>query len=588
MFTTDPIYRHPLIPRITIKSFDDATTYYTYDPWTDSGTTTKAVACDVNLSQNHQGIFTVQIEDETDAISSNVKLGNRMIIECGKQSIQMTRLISGVVRHVGYSRGADRKRLLTLSGSSTAIRLNETIIYADRTARKLAQDGITLDITDPNMKADVLLESLLGTVGGGPVGTGLSTRSDVENFIASVKIEFGEAQDACNTVEEQSNGEVFVDVNDVIQFRHLFQPMVSGKGFTIKNKFATNDNADDTMYLRGKNWDFTKSCFKSDGYSNRIYGLLPPEEVPELANIEGGAIANNTPNEWAFKFRPPHSHWLPGDLYIVAQSFNNNATAPIEAPKTRFRICTDAGGVPTNVAGVIANIEFDKEAFGNLPATTGSVFSPITVSNQQQFFSSANTSIASFDLDTTLDYWLIFSDDYTLSNRYTSWKTDTSRAAINIKTHSTNLSTNSAGGSSWVDSLQIPPFYAMPRQRAEAFECSDPKALSAVGITIDSTLANVSNTIKTREAMYRYMVNQLYYMARPRVNFNMATVTAPNIPIFPNDPILISDSVMGFSTAGTQAVMTTCGDITYSWSIGNYQAPTILSIQPVSNPTYYV
>jgi hypothetical protein len=67
----------------------------------------------------------------------------------------------------------------------------------------------------------------------------------------------------------------------------------------------------------------------------------------------------------------------------------------------------------------------------------------------------------------------------------------------------------------------------------------------------------------------------------------MATVTAPNVPVLPGDPIMISDSVMGFSTAGQQVMMTTCGDMTYSWQIGDYQAPTILSIQPICNPTFY-
>jgi len=82
-------------------------------------------------------------------------------------------------------------------------------------------------------------------------------------------------------------------------------------------------------------------------------------------------------------------------------------------------------------------------------------------------------------------------------------------------------------------------------------------------------------------------------MARPRYNFNMATVTAPNVPPLPGDPILIIDSqVSMFSNSGQRAFMTTLGDMTYSWgSLGGqgmtYQAPTILSVQPVAQPAWY-
>lgn len=607
-FTSSAVYWKPLIPRITIKSLDNATTYYTYDPWTDAGTTTKAVACSVNLSQNHQGIFTVQIEDETKAINANVNLGARVIIECGKQSTQMTRLISGLIRQKGYSRGADRKVVYTLSGSSTAIRLNEIITNQQITARKLQSDGITIDTTDPNFVADLLLQNQLAglTAEGVASAANLITRSDVENFIPSMDVNFGELQDVCNIIEESTNGEIFVDVNDLVQFRHQLQPSIPGRGFAIKNKNAATDNADDTCYLRGKSWDYTESCLKSDSYSSRIWGILQTE--PEPSNRESlgfnastsAATGQDTTHEYAVKFRPPHSHFLPGDIFVVGVL----ATAtPADVPWiTRFRICIDNAGVPNSAAGSVkANINFPPDQFQLQTVASPVDVTKVQLGNVQTFYDETGiTKIDSFNLDTTKDYWLILSNDNLPGvNRTFYWAQKFAGVGLGttaLQNNTAGLSTDTGGGTGWTPASGNFSFiYSMPRRRSQAFECTDPKAINAIGTglspsggtRIESTLSNIPASISTKEAMQRYMVNQLYYMARPRSNWNMATVTAPNVPIVPGDPIMISDSVMGFSTAGTQAVMTTCGDMTYSWQIGDYQAPTILSIQPVGLVSRY-
>jgi hypothetical protein len=91
--------------------------------------------------------------------------------------------------------------------------------------------------------------------------------------------------------------------------------------------------------------------------------------------------------------------------------------------------------------------------------------------------------------------------------------------------------------------------------------------------------------ITIRDSMVRYMAGQLYDKSRPTTTYSFPSVMAPNIPPFPGDPIVISDSILGFSTSGQQVVLTTCGDMSYQW--GDYQAPTILSIQATGvHPRY--
>ena len=88
------------------------------------------------------------------------------------------------------------------------------------------------------------------------------------------------------------------------------------------------------------------------------------------------------------------------------------------------------------------------------------------------------------------------------------------------------------------------------------------------------------------------MANQLYYMAKPRANYAVPAVTAPNIPPMPGDTVVINDSILGFSQPGNRVVFARCGDFDLSWGSFNgsglsYDAPTKLNINPVGNITGY-
>lgn len=188
-------------------------------------------------------------------MAATVTVGSRVIIECGKQVASIVRLISGIVRKKGYTRGSNNRILYTISGSSTGIRLNEKVSYAVSQAAKLS-DGLTIDINDATRKADTLLATNLVTLTADGVLSiaNLAANSDVETFIAGLSIEYGELQDTVNYIEDQSGGEVVVDTNDLVNFRYEIKNTLFGRGFTIKNSAAgqANDDADDTMYLKGK------------------------------------------------------------------------------------------------------------------------------------------------------------------------------------------------------------------------------------------------------------------------------------------------------------------------------------------------
>jgi hypothetical protein len=607
LLTTDPLYWESFQPKIEIKNLVNTTTYYTFDAFADI-TTNKVVYCKVDLGIDHHGTFEIQIENSNQALdTTNIKKGQRVIISVKKDAtLTYNRLISGLIRKTGYTRGIGGQALYTIQGSSTAIRLNERITYFVRAAAKLVQDNITIDITDPNMKADTLLQSLIDLTGEAYTASSLATNSDVENFIPSIADEFGELQDGVNTIEEQSTGELFIDVNDVAQFRHQLQPATVGKGFILRDTVGSADDADTTCYYDGQP-EYWESIFKSDGFASRIYGILPAETVPSTRDDAGFRLINGTPataiitttQEAAAKFRPTHSHFLPGDIFIVG---GENASAGSTTPwVTRFRICTDNAGVPTNVGGIIANIDFQPQQFQSPVPTTGTDES-LVLASDQIFYNSANVKIDSFDLNTTQNYWLICSNDNLAANHQFSWTGVQKAGAITMFTNTT-LSTNSAGGAGWAlggGGANVLMNYALPRRRSEAFECSDHKAIAntgsghtgTTGAIIESTLSNIPSVVKTREGMYKYMANQIYYMARPQVIWPTFRVSVPNIPILPNDPLMIVDSTLSLSTPGSQAVTATTGVMSYEFGtrggVGNsIQSSLYLNITPVGFATHY-
>jgi hypothetical protein len=605
MLTTDPLYWKAFQPKIEIKNLGNSTTYYTFDAFADI-TTNKVVYCKVDLGVDHHGTFEIQIENSNQVLdTTNIKKGQRVIISVKKDNtLSYARLISGLIRKTGYTRGIGGQALYTIQGSSTAIRLNEIITNQDIEARKLAQDNITIDITDPNFVSDVLLQNQLAalTADGVITVSNLATNSDVKVFIPSLQVNFGELQDVVNIVEEHTNAEVFTGTDDVEVFRHQLQPFTTGRGFVLKDSVGTADDADTTCYYDGTP-EYWESSFKSDSYSNQVYGILSAETVPSTREEMGynstgtqGAVGISN-QEMAQKFRPTHSHFLPGDIMVVAGQ--STLTASLPPWPMRFRVCSDSGGVPLNAGGVIANIDYQGSEFESPVKNTVDV-NTFVVASQQVFYNSANTRIDSFDLDTTKDYWLILSNDgITGSSSSNHWGANPLLPGTSLLTAGP-FSTNSAGGSGWTTSGGFLLIFALPRRRSQAFECADPKGIAAVGSGlgttggnhITSTLSNIPSSITTKPAIQKYLVNQEYFMARPQVSWSTFRVSVPNLPILPNDPLLIVDSTLLFSTTGRQAVTATTGSMSYEFGsrggTGNsIQGSLYLNLQPVGFSNHY-
>ena len=608
MLTTDPLYYKALLPVITIKNTANSTTLYSYSSFTGAATGTGLtnvfpLFCSVNLSKDTQGQFVIQFEDQSRVIeSAGITVGSRVLVDCGKQSSSLTRLISGLVRKKGYARGADDKVLYTITGSSTAIRLNEILRYVVSEAAKTA-DGITPDKTDATRKADTLLATNLAQLTSDGIISiaNLATNSDVETFIANLSIEYGQLQDIVNYIEQQSGGQVVVDQNDLVNFRYEIKNNLTGRGFTIMNSNTNqaNHDADDTMYLVGKNWSYDDDFYSPD-YSNRITAIMRAEPRPsqplDLGFVSTNVFTCTTGVEFAVKFRPTHTRITAGDVYVVGAQWTTSSLFPQEPI---LYICKDSGtGVPLNTNGVVGAIGYFRSNFG-YPLETTYTTGLTKLINDSWIYNSSIGAPEDIYVDTTRDYWIIFAKMAGTGVQFSVGKNTYATLSPNIMTHTSNFADIANGGSSWVAAAagnNYLPCIGIDRYRATPYTMWDPKAARSIvsgyssGKFSEYMATETAIQITTRDSMIRHLASQLYTKTKPTTSYNFPSVLAPNIPPFPGDPIIISDDILGLSTSGNQIALTTCGDMSYQWGnmgSGSYEAPTVLSIQATgSHPRY--
>jgi len=408
-------------------------------------------------------------------------------------------------------------------------------------------------------------------------------------------------------VEEASGGDVSVDTLDRVNLTYNIRNVTGADirplyGFTVKNKKAANDDADDTCYFRGKTWSYEESSYKADSYSSRIYSILPTETDPTLEDISVYTQAGTPPGEMAQKFKPPHSHFLSGDVWCGLSQRADDGIARSEV----FRIAgPDTANTPAQL-NVIANLIFQKPG---LSWPTGTLFSDLSISNDYVMLDSTGASIDSFDLDTTKFYWLInaqvnyhigtFPIYYARSTRRTSLTGATKWETPNAGESTNAVSSGALNG--WAASGDTHPlWFSMPRRRSLSIVMWDPKAMNNYGygvpttggFPVDSLLPAAPSFIKTKDQWYKWMQFQFYDMVKPRSNFSLPKVSAPNIPILPGDILILNDSVLGWSGPGNEPIICRQGDIKYQWSEFDgggkrNQSESVLTLNPVGLPARY-
>ena len=348
------------------------------------------------------------------------------------------------------------------------------------------------------------------------------------------------------------------------------------------------------MYLVNKNWSYEDDFYTSSNYANKVTAIMRADSRPgsplDLGFVENNAFTCTEALECAIKFRPTHTRITQGDIYVVGAQWTTNASFNFPEEILLF-ICRDSGaGVPLNTNGIVGLYVYFRSN-SPYPLQTAYDKGLSTLMNDGYCYNVVSSATGDFSVDTTKDYWLIFSKTQIANHRFTVGRNMYGIGNPNIMMHTSNFADGINGGSSWVavpSANNVLPCFGIDRYRSTPYTMWDPKAMVNVqsglstGQPIESIITETAVQITTRDSMVRHLASQLSTKARPTTSYNFPTVTAPNIPPFPGDPIIISDSILGLSTTGNQIALTTCGDMTYQWGnmgSGSYEAPTKLSIQ---------
>src|ERR1051325_10713332 len=249
-------------PRITVYALSD-TTYstqlYSYNSFTDSGSTAKPLALQFDSDTNTAGTFSLTIEDSDRTLDQEVFIrGNRVVIELSNDGGTWQTAFKGVVRSCESLIDSPTAREFTISGYSYLVRFNERIINA---VRESAIVNGVYDRTDSTMFTNNLINTLLtddtnyiysldDTQIYSLFKTTNLTSSPINTWVPRVDAELATITDALNQVLSYSGALITMDPsNDQLV---LYDPLqvTAGTGvFLITDQPNLKaDNAAYTMY----------------------------------------------------------------------------------------------------------------------------------------------------------------------------------------------------------------------------------------------------------------------------------------------------------------------------------------------------
>jgi len=595
IYTSDPSYEKLAIPIIRIDDRDRTQTLYSFNPF--AGTTAGGVTyCNVSLGINNQGTFDIEIEDTDLTIdTTQVKAGARVYIQIGKQNGMMTQVLSGMIRNAGFTRGCENNLLYSISGFSTGIRLNERILDVHTTPTNLLSNGVTIDPSDPDFSADNIVDDALddesdyypkdtyksiveGTGGYGYIDSSTTTQdSDIEDFIPGMEQRYQEIQDVYNQVEEYTGGRTWVDQFDKIQFQPMMTPLTSNSGFIITATIdRDNDLASNTMYIdadQGYTW--VDSIDKGGGYNSSLYGVLPPDPVPDADTGANSNFYSNKTVEVASRIRlPTNPNWR---IYAAVEAIGMDNVAAENTVRTRWRLCEDDNGVPKNTNGILGN----RYMYANQKYNTADGGRQMI-----EIMGRGNT-----DIDVNKNYWLIFSSLNSTPTVYWNWYYFNNGIGTTA-TAAPGTSSDTNGGTGWAITQGPQMSLVTGRFKSEPFVIRDQKAIDE-RILIESNISNFPQQITSKLAAVKYMIGLMYYGARPRRTFSFPSVTMPNNPVFPGDIAYIVDPRFNFSTSGNPVVTGQISDINYQFGgkgaglSPSSRGQSDLSLSVVSHSQFY-
>lgn len=556
-------------PRITIYPFSDttyATQLYSYNGFTDVGTTAKPISLEFEGSVSGAGTFSIEIEDSDGTLDPETFIkGNRVFIEMSKDGSTWQPAFKGLVRScTRYLFGA-KGSTFTISGFSYLIRFNERILnIIKQSTLTTGQDynrGDTLMFTN-NLINDLLttdinyVYNIDDTQKYSLFKTANITSSPINDWVPRVDAQLVTVADAINSILEFGNGIITIDPsNDQLI---LFDPQqvtsATGVFLVTDQPNLIADNAAYTMYPV-EPYKYTVSYDYPDSGS-RLVGSIGSVKCPETI-IPGTPGSGGLDTTYLFGFTSAVS-WNGG---VFWGSYWDGGGTPVK----RIRIGCQSLGAPTGAAKNHFLVQLQNTINGALSATfdmypesvttgygTSAGVVPVGASGVlgAKFVITSTTSL-NISLSGT-SYYVAVSPDQTTAqdaNNNYHWGYDPSSPPqgnfVEFNSSGTAIGSGSnadfkmevfAGSGTppvptgGTPSTTIPPCGGLP-QLADAdpvFAVAEDKNMSARLGVVERSLSDLPSHIRKKQSMDEYLFTKLFTASKPRFVFDYPAVTIPN------------------------------------------------------------
>lgn len=568
-------YWDPLKPRINIYGFTDSTyssPLYTYNAFTDSGTTDKPIGLSFESQTTTAGTFSLEIDNSADSLDPDMFLrGNRVVIECSKDNSTWQPAFKGLVRSGKQKIFGPDNRTITIQGYSYLLRLSERILSASKQARLLTGSSAgEFDRTDTSMLTNTLINDLLtndanylyttdDTALYSIFKTSNIASSPIDDWIPRVDFDLDTLDRGIQSVLEFSTSLVTIDFSNdqLVLFNPDRLPTTGGSNAFLVTD-AMNQQADDAAYTMYPVADYTyQISYDYPDAGNRLIGSIGNVGCPPIV-IPGSGTAVDIMAGWTSAadgfpcFQPAGNCAIGGLMKPAATSIT----------KVRIAGCTlGLVTVPTNQMNVAVFSWNMSAGKGLIPGQIGSTFAMyingVSGTAVPQGAGSGSPSApykwetpAAFSFTVPIAarwYWFCAFPTNTVSQNASNtlqlaWTPPHYDRFVIIRVSDGALITNreSAGhdpafkmdfGSGGADpDTVIPPCGGLPTSSdadpmlSIASDCNMSKRIGMV----EQTVTNIPIYVKKFQSMQEYLFNKLYVMARPRFNFDYPSVTAPS------------------------------------------------------------
>lgn len=554
--------------RIEIWSLNNQQQYYSYNPFTATGTSGQPESLTVSRSFQHHGQATLKFEDKGRVLDkTKIRTPSRLKVWLSKEDANWVPYYHGFLRATMPSMhiGPESNHLELVSGG-IGQRANERILDFDRTTPSVLDDGVTLDINDVQQQADEMIrdsindeneypaDTIEDNVEGGS-GLGYIDSSHVKDlgtlkdYLHSIVARFVTMQDFWNMIENYTGGRVYVDFDAAAQFTPLPTPVSVNKGFLLTRKAnPLTDSSDTTCQIVGGSYKQLDSFLVDQGYANKQYGILAADFPPDNDNIvDDDGSTSSLANEIATLIKPPtNPNW---ELWVgVTLDDGTDADRHVQRSRWRFVRNDPLTNTIVNTNGTIFSF-YGYEQDYNI-TDGGMQWVRIAVDRGQ--------------LDSEVPVWLVLSSvNASSTTGFWRWNFDNafggfSALAANGATSDTN------GGTGWTYSTGNNYVVRMIRHKDQAFSCSFNGGIRSRSL-IEQGIGNFPQQVDTPLAGIKYMLGLGRMRSSPQRTYPNIIIRPPNMPVFEGDVFQLKIPEQSVGCAGRPAEVAQISDVSYAF-----------------------